>query len=41
MISAYAAAYGFQAWIFRFVSILGERYTHGNVFDFYKQPASS
>ena len=37
MISAYAAAYGFQAWIFRFVSILGERYTHGHVFDFYKQ----
>ena len=24
-------------WIFRFVSILGERYTHGHVFDFYKQ----
>ena len=24
-----------QAWIFRFVSILGERYTHGHVFDFY------
>ena len=37
MISAYAAAYGFQTWIFRFVSILGERYTHGHVFDFYKQ----
>lgn len=37
MISAYSAAYGFQAWIFRFVSILGERYTHGHVFDFYKQ----
>lgn len=37
MISAYAAAYGLQAWIFRFVSILGERYTHGHVFDFYRQ----
>ena len=37
LISAYAAAYGFQAWIFRFVSILGERYTHGHVVDFYKQ----
>jgi UDP-glucose 4-epimerase len=37
MISAYVAAYGFQAWIFRFVSILGERYTHGHVFDFYQQ----
>jgi UDP-glucose 4-epimerase len=37
LISAYSAAYGFQSWIFRFVSILGERYTHGHVFDFYKQ----
>lgn len=37
MISAYAAAFGFQAYIFRFVSILGERYTHGHVFDFYRQ----
>jgi UDP-glucose 4-epimerase len=37
MIAAYAAAYGFQAWIFRFVSILGERYSHGHVFDFYRQ----
>ena len=26
-----------QACIFRFVSIMGERYTHGHVFDFYKQ----
>ena len=26
-----------RAWIFRFVSILGERYTHGHVFDFYRQ----
>jgi len=37
LIAAYAAAYGFQACIFRFVSILGERYTHGHVFDFYRQ----
>lgn len=37
MLAAYAAAYGYQVWIFRFVSILGERYTHGHVFDFYKQ----
>ena len=29
--------FGFQAHIFRFVSILGERYTHGHVFDFYRQ----
>lgn len=26
-----------RAWIFRFVSILSERYTHGRVFDFYKK----
>lgn len=26
-----------RAFIFRFVSILGERYTHGHVVDFYKQ----
>lgn len=37
MIAAYCEAYGFQSWIFRFVSILGERYTHGHVFDFYRQ----
>src|SRR5262249_38690213 len=37
LIGAYAEGFGFQAWIFRFVSILGERYTHGHVFDFYRQ----
>jgi UDP-glucose 4-epimerase len=37
LISAYCAGYGFQSYIFRFVSILGERYTHGHIFDFYKQ----
>jgi UDP-glucose 4-epimerase len=37
MISAYCEAFGMQSWIFRFVSILGERYTHGHVFDFYQQ----
>jgi UDP-glucose 4-epimerase len=26
-----------EAYIFRFVSILGERYTHGHIFDFYQQ----
>ncbi|MCS7314416.1 MAG: NAD-dependent epimerase/dehydratase family protein [Bryobacterales bacterium] len=36
-IEAYAEGFDFQAWIFRFVSILGERYSHGHVFDFYKQ----
>jgi UDP-glucose 4-epimerase len=37
MISAYAEGYGIKACIFRFVSILGQRYTHGHVFDFMKQ----
>lgn len=37
MIQAYCEGFNFQGYIFRFVSILGERYTHGHVFDFYKQ----
>ena len=37
LITAYCEGFGFQSWIFRFVSILGERYTHGHVFDFYKK----
>lgn len=37
LIAAYCEGFGFESWIFRFVSILGERYTHGHVFDFYKQ----
>jgi UDP-glucose 4-epimerase len=36
LLSAYCEGFGFQGYIFRFVSILGERYTHGHVFDFYK-----
>jgi UDP-glucose 4-epimerase len=39
LIQAYCEGYGMQAYIFRFVSILGERYSHGHVFDFYKQLA--
>lgn len=35
LISAYATGYGFTGIICRFVSILGERYTHGHVFDFF------
>ncbi|RVT97484.1 NAD-dependent epimerase/dehydratase family protein [Rhodovarius crocodyli] len=34
LLSAYAAGFGFHATVFRFVSILGPRYTHGHVFDF-------
>ncbi len=37
LISSYCEGFGFQSWIFRFVSILGERYTHGHVFDFYQK----
>ena len=36
LIQAYCEGFGFQGYIFRFVSILGGRYTHGHVFDFYK-----
>jgi UDP-glucose 4-epimerase len=40
LIQAYCTGFGFQAWIFRFVSILGERYSHGHVADFYRQLSS-
>jgi UDP-glucose 4-epimerase len=36
-IQAYCEFYDFQAWMFRFVSFLGERYPHGVVFDFLKK----
>jgi UDP-glucose 4-epimerase len=36
LVSSFCEGFGMQAWIFRFVSILGERYSHGHVFDFYK-----
>jgi len=41
LIGAYCEGYGMQGYIFRFVSILGERYTHGHVFDFYKKLAAN
>jgi UDP-glucose 4-epimerase len=34
LLQAYAEGFGLRVVIFRFVSILGERYTHGHVFDF-------
>jgi UDP-glucose 4-epimerase len=37
LIQAYCEGFGMQGHIFRFVSILGERYTHGHILDFYKQ----
>lgn len=33
-IASYCEGYGFKGTIFRFVSIMGERYTHGHVYDF-------
>jgi UDP-glucose 4-epimerase len=36
LIAAYAAGYGFTGVVFRLVSILGERYTHGHLVDFYR-----
>ena len=37
LIEAYCEGFGLRSWIFRFVSILGPRYSHGHVFDFFKQ----
>jgi UDP-glucose 4-epimerase len=37
LIQAYCEGFGFRGLIFRFVSIMGERYSHGHVFDFYKK----
>ncbi len=37
LIQAYCEGFGLQGYVFRFVSILGERYSHGHVFDFYQQ----
>ncbi len=36
LIQAYCEGFGFRGYIFRFVSVLGERYSHGHVFDFYR-----
>jgi UDP-glucose 4-epimerase len=36
LIAAYCHGLGFTGVIFRFVSILGERYTHGHLYDFYR-----
>jgi UDP-glucose 4-epimerase len=37
LIAAYCEGYGFRSHIFRFVSVLGERYTHGHLVDFYRK----
>ena len=40
LIAAYCEGFGFQSWIFRCVSILGERYSHGHIYDFCRQLAA-
>jgi UDP-glucose 4-epimerase len=35
--TSYALGFGFRTWIFRFVSLLGPRYSHGHVIDFWRQ----
>jgi len=37
LVSAYCFGFGFQAWVFRLVSALGERYQHGHVLDFLRK----
>ena len=37
LISSYCEGYDMQSWIFRFVSIIGERYQHGHIYDFYQK----
>ena len=34
LVSSYCEGFGFEGYVFRFVSLLGERYPHGHVFDF-------
>jgi UDP-glucose 4-epimerase len=36
LLQAYCEGYDFSGVILRFVSIMGERYTHGHLFDFYR-----
>lgn len=37
LLTAYAHGYGFRVHVYRFVSMLGPRYTHGHVFDFWRK----
>jgi UDP-glucose 4-epimerase len=37
LLTSYALGYDMRVWIFRFVSLLGPRYTHGHVIDFWRQ----
>ena len=37
LLQSYSEAYKIKSYIFRFVSILGPRYSHGHVLDFYNK----
>jgi UDP-glucose 4-epimerase len=37
LLTSYVLGFGFRTWIFRLVSILGPRYTHGHVIDFWRR----
>jgi UDP-glucose 4-epimerase len=37
LLTSYALGFDFRTWIFRFVSLLGPRYTHGHVIDFWRK----
>ena len=37
LITSYCEAYEIKCWIYRFAGILGPRYSHGHIYDFYKQ----
>jgi len=37
LFTSYALGYDLRVWIFRFVSLLGPRYTHGHVIDFWRR----
>jgi UDP-glucose 4-epimerase len=41
LLQAYSEGFAFQSYIFRFVSVLGERYTHGHIYDFYRSLLAS
>jgi len=37
LLSAYCEGFNFEAYVYRFVSVLGKRYPHGHVFDFVRK----
>jgi UDP-glucose 4-epimerase len=37
LLTSYALGFDYRTWIFRFVSLLGPRYTHGHIMDFWRK----